>query len=219
MANPSLSPPEAGSEHCIWKLKKCVYGLADASLYWYNKVKETMLGTVGKMTQVDPAVFYWFDEQLKVAGALACHVDDFLWAGSQDFSTNVIPLLKAANIKNAMMQSMHEVNKIIRKLKSETVTLKFQHLGNNDALNLVVFSDASLGIFQMEELNAPSLVCVTDNRSLFDTLKSAKQVTEKRLRLDLSSIKELTQSKEIKEMLWSDTLTVSPKREHLLWCF
>ena len=48
------------------------------------------------MTQVDPAVFYWFDEQLKVAGALACHVDDFLWAGSQDFSTNVIPLRKAA---------------------------------------------------------------------------------------------------------------------------
>ena len=75
-------PPEAGSENVIWKLKKCVYGLADASLYWYNKVKETMLGTVGKMTQVDPAVFYWLDEQLKVAGVLACHVDDFLWAGS-----------------------------------------------------------------------------------------------------------------------------------------
>ena len=55
------------------------------------------------------------------------------------------------------------------------------------------------------DLNVPSLICVTDNRSLFDALKSAKQVTEKRLRLDLSSIKELIQSKKIKEMLWSDT--------------
>lgn len=145
MANPSLPPPEAGSENVIWKLKKCVYGLADATLYWYNKATENMLGTGGKMTQVDPAVFYCLDEQFKVPGVLACNVDDFLWAGSQDFSTNVIPLLKASNIKNATVQFMHEVNKIIRKLYSEMVTLKFQHLGNNDALNLVVFSDASLG--------------------------------------------------------------------------
>ena len=48
-----------------WKLKKCVYGLADASLYWYNKVKEIMLGTGGNMSQVDPAVFYWQDKQFK----------------------------------------------------------------------------------------------------------------------------------------------------------
>lgn len=352
-----IRPPlEAGSANAIWKLKKCVYGLADASLYWYNKVKEIMLGTGGKMSQVDPAVFYWLDEQFKVNGVLACHVDDFLWAGSQDFSTDVIPLLKSAfhvgreehehfcyvgmdfatvngavqvhqhsyienlqplhmqparaiqrdaplndnekeqlrskigqvlwvakqtrpdvmfdscslasNIKNATVQSLHEVNKIIRKLKSDKVTLKFQHLGNNDALNLVVFSD-SLGnlpdggtqggtlIVLMGErgkfsplcwqskrirrvvrstiagetlamsdgidnaiflatlfselttgnakLNVPSLVCVTDNRSLFDALKSTKQVTEKRLRLDISGIKELIQSKKIKEMHWSDT--------------
>lgn len=73
-----------------------VYGLADALLYWYNKVKEIMLSTDGKMSQVDPAVFYWLDEQFKVTGVLACHVDDFLWAGSQNVSTKVIPLLKAA---------------------------------------------------------------------------------------------------------------------------
>lgn len=65
-----------------------------------------------------------------------------------------------------------------------------------------LFSELTTG---NAELNAPSLVCVTDNRSLFDALKSTKQVTEKRLKLDLSSIKELIQSKEIKEMLWSDT--------------
>lgn len=41
------APPEAGSENVIWKLKKCVYGLADASLYWYNKVKDIMLSTRG----------------------------------------------------------------------------------------------------------------------------------------------------------------------------
>jgi hypothetical protein len=71
-----------------------VYGLADASLYWYNKVKETMLSTGGKMSLVDPAVFHWFDQDCNVTGVLACHVDDFIWGGSQTFAT-VIPVLKA----------------------------------------------------------------------------------------------------------------------------
>ncbi len=51
----------------------------------------------------------------------------------------------ASNLKYATVQSIHETNKVIRKLKSEKVTLRFQHLGNSDALNFVVFSDASLG--------------------------------------------------------------------------
>lgn len=352
-------PPEVGKENVLWKLNKCVYGLADASLYWYNKVKEIMLSTGSKMSKVDPAVFYWLDEQCKVTGVLACHVDDFLWAGSQNFSTNVIPILKSAlnvgreehehfcyvgmdfvtingvvhvhqhsyienlqpillqaaravqrdtslnetereqlrskigqilwvakqtrpdimfdvsslasNIKHATVQSIHDTNKVIRKLKSEKVSLKFQHLGNSNALNFKVFSDASLGnlpdggtqggtliglmgeggkfsplcwqskkirrvvrstlagetlalsdgidnaIFLTTlfselttgnaELNTPPLICVTDNHSLFDALKSTKQVSEKRLRLEISSIKELMQSKKIKKVLWSDTKT------------
>ena len=350
-------PPEADSKGVLWKLKKCVYGLADASLYWYNKVKEIMLGTGGKVSQVDPAVFYWLDENCKVKGVLACHVDDFLWAGTQQFVTNVIPGLKSAFhvgreehdnfcyvgmdivtvngviemhqhsyienmqpihmeparaiqrdsllsetekeqlrskigqilwvakqtrpdvmfdacilasiLKSATVQSIHDANKVIRKLKADKVTLKFQLLGNNDALNLTVFSDASLGnlpdggtqggtlitltgdngkfsplcwqsrrirrvvrstlagetlamsdgidnaIFLATlfselttgtaELNAPALICVTDNHSLYDALKSTKQVTEKRLRLDISGIKELIQSKTIKAVLWSET--------------
>lgn len=89
-------PAEAGKENILWKLKKCVYGLADASLYWYNKLKEIMLSTGGKIYQVDPAVSYWLDEQCKVTGVLACHVDDFLWVGSPNISTDVIPILKSA---------------------------------------------------------------------------------------------------------------------------
>lgn len=51
----------------------------------------------------------------------------------------------ASNIKNATVQSIHEVSKVIRKLNSEKVTLKFQHLGKSKDLSLIVFSDASLG--------------------------------------------------------------------------
>lgn len=74
-------------DNVLWKLKKYVYGLADASLYWYNKVKELMLDAGGKMSQVDPAVFFWLNAHSEVTGVLACHVDDFLWAGSEHFVT------------------------------------------------------------------------------------------------------------------------------------
>lgn len=54
-------------------------------------------------------------------------------------------------------------------------------------------------------LKAPVSICVTDNHSLYDAIMSTKQVTEKRLWLDISGIKELIQSKTIKKVLWSVT--------------
>lgn len=48
------------------------------------------------MSKVDPAVFYWLDQYGKVKGVLASHVDDFIWGGTNEFSTTVIPQLKAA---------------------------------------------------------------------------------------------------------------------------
>lgn len=350
-------PPEAKSEGTLWKLKKCVYGLTDASLYWYNRVKATMLETGATMSQVDPAVFYWLDGECKVTGVLACHVDDFIWGGSDEFATTIIPQLKtvfqvgreeqdnfcyvgmelatvngqvlvqqelyiknlqpilidparalqrdavltesetdslrskigqllwvarqsrpdimfdtcalAANLNHATVQSMHEANKVVRKLKSEHVTLKFQNLGNEDFLRLVVFSDASMGnlpdggtqgghlivlmgedgrfspicwqskrirrvvrstlagetlaladgidnaIFLSSlysELSTGTIkqhtlpvMCVTDNYSLIEAIKSTKSVTEKRLRLEISGIKELIQNKKIEKILWSAT--------------
>ena len=346
-------PPEANSEGTLWKLNKCVYGLNDASLYWYNRVKETMLQTGGKMSQVDPAIFYWLDNDCNVTGVLACHVDDFIWGGSHSFTTTVIPHLQAAfqvgreehdsfryvgmeyvtangitcmhqdnyiqnlqpihmdtsramsrdaplteseiddlrskigqllwvarqsrpdimfdtcvlaaNIKHATVQSLHDTNKVVRKLKSEKVTLKFQNLGKDSSLKLVVFCDASLGnlpdggtqgghlimlmgeegrfspvYWQSKKIrrvvrstlagetlaladavdsaislsdlyaelttgHALPIVCVTDNHSLADAIKSTKSVTEKRLRIEISGIKELLHGKRIQQILWAPT--------------
>ena len=49
------------------------------------------------------------------------------------------------------------------------------------------------------------VICVTDNYSLVDAIKSTKSVTEKRLRLEISGIKELIQTKRIQHVLWSAT--------------
>lgn len=47
------------------------------------------------------------------------------------------------------------------------------------------------------------IVCITDCRSLYEAVHSTKTVTEKRLRLELSSIKEGIQSGLIWKFLWT----------------
>uniref|UniRef100_M4AZE1 Integrase catalytic domain-containing protein n=1 Tax=Xiphophorus maculatus TaxID=8083 RepID=M4AZE1_XIPMA len=356
-------PPEANRTGVLWKLRKCVYGLADASLYWYNRVKTIMIEAGGVVSKVDPAVFYWLDEHKNVTGVLACHVDDFIWGGSHMFSESVIPHLRskfsvgceahnsfsyvgvdlvtkgkkvqihqetyiqhlqsihlspsraaesasplteketeqlrskigqllwvarqsrpdvmfdasnlASRLKHATVQTINEANRVVCKLKAKSVELNFQHLGEDSNLRMVTFTDASFGnlsdggtqgghfivlmgdngqfspiswqskrikrivrstlagetlamsegidnaIFLstlFSELSAgstacpPPIMCVTDNFSLVDALKSTKFVTEKRLRLEISSIKELIQTKKV-QVLWSQT------KDQLADCF
>lgn len=361
-------PPEANCKGTLWKLKKCVYGLADASLYWYNRVREIVVQAGGKMSKVDPAVFFWTDQDCKVTGVLACHVDGFIWGGTQSFSQTVIPHLRSAfqvgreedhnfcyvgidfvsadkivqmhqenyiqhmqpipvnpsraaefdsslteeeknqlrskigqilwvarqsrpdvmfdvsnlasKLKDATVQAIHEANRIVCKLKSKKVVLNFLHLGKDSALKIVVFSDASFGnlsdggtqgghlIVLMGEIgnfsplswqskrvkrvvrstlagetlamsdgidnamflaalfselskgdteHMPPIICVTDSHSLADALRSTKSVSEKRLRLEISSIKELIQAQKVERVLWlADCLTKKGASAHQL---
>ncbi|XP_064622512.1 uncharacterized protein LOC135484764 [Lineus longissimus] len=95
-----LRPPrEAKMTGKLWKLNKCVYGLNDASLSWYKRVKSVMTGSGAKMSKVDPAVFFWYDEYEEVLGVLACHVDDFLLGGSPKFNTEVMEQIRTEFMK------------------------------------------------------------------------------------------------------------------------
>ena len=48
-------------------------------------------------------------------------------------------------IKTWTIQDILQVNKIIGRAKSSKIKLKFQHLGENHDLKLMVFSDAAMG--------------------------------------------------------------------------
>ena len=86
----------------IWKLQKCVYGLADASRYWYLCVKEELIKLGTNESSVDPSLFYW-KEHYKLVGILACHVDDMIWGGNENFKSNV-----TNNLKNTFMFGSEE---------------------------------------------------------------------------------------------------------------
>ena len=88
-----LKPPkEAKSPEKLWKLKRCVYGLNDASRFWYFRVKEELTRLGCKISKLDSSLFIYYTDQLE--GILIAHVDDFLFAGTRSFYESVIMKLK-----------------------------------------------------------------------------------------------------------------------------
>lgn len=94
------------------------------------------------------------------------------------------------------MQSKR-VKRIVRStLAGETLAMSE---GIDNAIFLsTLFSELTIG----DVAHAAPITCVTDNHSLVDALKSTKSVTEKRLRLEISSIKELIHTKKVECILW-----------------
>ena len=77
---------------------------------------------------------------------LRSKIGQILWVARQtrpDVMCDVSIL--ASSTKHATVQTLHCTNKLIRRLKSDEVTLKFQHLGKDSSLKLVVFNDSSMG--------------------------------------------------------------------------
>ena len=242
-----LKPPkEAGRYGKVWRLNKCVYGLSDASLKWYHRVRKFFLQTKGKVSKVDPAVFFWHDDQGHPLGILACHVDDFLWGGTTEFENSIIKKTReefvigreesgmfkfvgievvkvgksifmtqdqyasevnimniekersldkeepvtekersemrskvgqilwvarqtrpdvifdasslASRIKDAKVKDLLEANKVIKRIKTEKVKLKFQHLTGEKVL--IVYTDASLGNMDLGGSQGGYFICL-----------------------------------------------------------
>ena len=88
-----LRPPiEAAEGDKIWKMNTCVYGLNDASRYWYLRVREELFNLGMKASKYDAAIFYWYNND-KLEGIITCHEDDFLWCGTSNFGREVIETL------------------------------------------------------------------------------------------------------------------------------
>ena len=68
-----VRPPKEANTSEVWKLQKCVYELADATRFWYLKLKEELI-KLGVLTSVlDKDIFIWAKEH-KAIGIVACFV-------------------------------------------------------------------------------------------------------------------------------------------------
>lgn len=88
-----LKPPKEFYTGKLWKLKKTVYGLNDAARAWYLRVKSELIKLGAVVSSLDPALFKW-DSAGHFEGIVCIYVDDFLWAGSENFKDNVIGILE-----------------------------------------------------------------------------------------------------------------------------
>nr|XP_039255142.1 uncharacterized protein LOC120332004 [Styela clava] len=161
--NVYLMPPKETNckEGIIWKLRKCVYGLTNASLKWYDRVRNFMLENGCKTTLADPARKTDLDARLThlESEALQSKISQLLWISTQsrpDISFDTCIL--ATNFKSATVKDLLRVNKVISKLKSNSVDLNFCNLGSDKDLKLVCFVDASFGNLTDGGSQAASLI-------------------------------------------------------------
>ena len=94
-----------------------MYGLADASRYWYLCVREELLKLRTKISSIDPGLFYW-TENNTLTGILACHIDEMIWGGNQYFKETIITKLK--EIFNFGSEEMEEFTYIGIELKQNS---------------------------------------------------------------------------------------------------
>ena len=61
-----VRPPKEANTSEVWKLQKCVYGLADASRFWYLKLKEKLIKLRALSSTLDKGILIWAKEHTKL---------------------------------------------------------------------------------------------------------------------------------------------------------
>ena len=88
-----LKPPREAETQSVWRLKKCVYGLKDASRLWWLRLDAALIDLGLTRLSLDQAVYVWRVNGT-LRGILVLHVDDLAWSGERSFLEKVITPLK-----------------------------------------------------------------------------------------------------------------------------
>ena len=88
-----LKPPREAETQGVWRLRKCVYGLKDASRLWWLRLDAALIRLGLTRLSLDQAVYVWRVNG-NLRGMLILHVDDLAWSGERSFMEKVISPLK-----------------------------------------------------------------------------------------------------------------------------
>ena len=91
-----VRPPKGAgtSPNIVWKLNTAAYGLTDAARRWYTRLYSVLTELGLRRSATEPAVFYLLGHEENLRGILITHVDDFLFAGDEEF-LRIIDQVKA----------------------------------------------------------------------------------------------------------------------------
>ena len=80
-------------------MKKCAYGLGDASRNWHLSVKEKLEELKVKCCKSDPALFVCHENN-KLQSIICTHVDNVIYGGNKIFKEQIIRNIK----KNLLLE-------------------------------------------------------------------------------------------------------------------
>lgn len=157
-----IKPPKEAETSLLWKLLICVYGLADAGRHWYLKVLQVLLSLDVKQSKYDQALFMWYHDGI-LCGIMACHVDDFIFGGTELFHQTIIDQVRSLFIIGM----------------EENTTMKFLGLQIDQTSDGIVLSTKSyamsLSVLDKEICNA--LSCKGKSEFSSDEVKAIKQLS------------------------------------------
>ena len=81
-----VRPPQEANTNTVWRLRKCIYDLADASRYWYLQLKEELVNLGATLLTLDQGIFLWFINEAMIV-IMACFVDNVMWGGTDTFNS------------------------------------------------------------------------------------------------------------------------------------
>ena len=91
-----LPPPEAETQ-ALWKLRKCIHGLADAPQCFYLHLWKALSELNVYPNSLDEGLFFAKSKTTgELIGIIACHVDDLLFGGTDGYHLKVIKQLRLA---------------------------------------------------------------------------------------------------------------------------
>ena len=113
-----VSPKDLAETGIIWKLKKSLYGLNDASRRFWLRVKKIFEDESLKTLPGDEEFFYK-NINGNLSGMIITHVDDFQIAGTEDFITNILKKLNSSlTVSKTERDSYRFTGKDVRKVNS-----------------------------------------------------------------------------------------------------
>ena len=92
-----VKPPKEANTKNLWKLKKSVYGLNEASKHWYERANQELTAVGMCKSKYDEALYYYHVKD-KCHGVVGLHVDDFMHGGTDKMKQSVIDKFREAVI-------------------------------------------------------------------------------------------------------------------------
>ena len=88
-----LKPPPEAKTDKLWRLKKCLYGLADGPRKWYLKLTGELKRLGCSQHKIDKGLFYYVNKD-KLESVITCCVDDIAYGNTPLFLSNILTTLK-----------------------------------------------------------------------------------------------------------------------------